>query len=289
MAHNFLSRPDRLLRRRPAAENPTVAMVEAAYRHHGIDARYINCEVRPERSVTRCAAPAPWAGPASIARSRTRSRSSRHLDGLAESAASDRRRQLRGARGGRMHRREHRRPGFMESLRTAVDPAGKSLVDASAPAARRGRSRWNPRSQARRATSRSSTSRGGARARNSPGLSTSKTKTKAELRVWDQIHPIASRRRHRIARQRDLDRAVSRRRRAGRHRSATPARGDDRRRRHPEPAAHAAHPRGRGARRAPCSTASGCSSTRAWSPSATGGVDADPKVMRRTLEELFGA
>ena len=33
----------------PAAENPTVAMVEAAYRHHGIHARYINCEVAPER------------------------------------------------------------------------------------------------------------------------------------------------------------------------------------------------------------------------------------------------
>ena len=29
----------------PAGDNPTVAMVEAAYRHHGIDARYLNCEV----------------------------------------------------------------------------------------------------------------------------------------------------------------------------------------------------------------------------------------------------
>jgi shikimate dehydrogenase len=27
----------------PAAENPTVAMVEAAYRHHDMDWRYINC------------------------------------------------------------------------------------------------------------------------------------------------------------------------------------------------------------------------------------------------------
>ena len=31
----------------PADENPTVAMVEAAYAHHGIDARYLNCEVAP--------------------------------------------------------------------------------------------------------------------------------------------------------------------------------------------------------------------------------------------------
>src|SRR5437867_11993532 len=33
---------------KPAAENPTVAMVEAAYRHHGLDARYLNCEVAPD-------------------------------------------------------------------------------------------------------------------------------------------------------------------------------------------------------------------------------------------------
>ena len=29
----------------PAAGNPTVAMIEAAYQHHGLDPRYINCEV----------------------------------------------------------------------------------------------------------------------------------------------------------------------------------------------------------------------------------------------------
>lgn len=32
----------------PAEENPTVAMIEAAFRHHGLDWRYINCEVAPE-------------------------------------------------------------------------------------------------------------------------------------------------------------------------------------------------------------------------------------------------
>ena len=33
----------------PAAENPTVAMIEAAYRHHELDWRYINCEVPPAK------------------------------------------------------------------------------------------------------------------------------------------------------------------------------------------------------------------------------------------------
>ncbi len=32
----------------PAEENPTVAMIEAAFRHHGLDWRYINCAVAPE-------------------------------------------------------------------------------------------------------------------------------------------------------------------------------------------------------------------------------------------------
>lgn len=32
----------------PVAENPTVVMVEAAYRHHGLHFRYVNCEIAPE-------------------------------------------------------------------------------------------------------------------------------------------------------------------------------------------------------------------------------------------------
>jgi shikimate dehydrogenase len=33
---------------KPAAENPTVAMVEAAYQHHNLHYHYLNCEVAPE-------------------------------------------------------------------------------------------------------------------------------------------------------------------------------------------------------------------------------------------------
>ena len=33
---------------KPAAENPTVAIMEAAFKHHGLHYRYINCEVGPE-------------------------------------------------------------------------------------------------------------------------------------------------------------------------------------------------------------------------------------------------
>ena len=58
----------------PAAENPTVAMVEAAYRHHAVHARYITSEVAPALLADAVRPPGRWAGSASTARSRTRPR-----------------------------------------------------------------------------------------------------------------------------------------------------------------------------------------------------------------------
>ncbi|HVD17749.1 MAG TPA: shikimate dehydrogenase, partial [Propionibacteriaceae bacterium] len=48
----------------PAAGNPTVAMMEAAYEHHGIDARYLNCEVAAEHlgDAVRGATAMGWVG-----------------------------------------------------------------------------------------------------------------------------------------------------------------------------------------------------------------------------------
>src|SRR5260221_9766175 len=70
-----------------AAGNPTVAMIEAAYRHHGLDWRYINCEVTPEKlgDAVRGARAMDWAGfnsslPHKVA-------AIEHLDVLCESAA----------------------------------------------------------------------------------------------------------------------------------------------------------------------------------------------------------
>jgi shikimate dehydrogenase len=112
----------------PAAENPTVAMVEAAYRHHDLDARYINCDVAPDGlgDAVRGARAMGWAGfncsiPHKVA-------VIEHLDGLADSAA------VIGAvncvvrRDGRYIGENTDGEGFLTSLRTVVDPAGKSLV-----------------------------------------------------------------------------------------------------------------------------------------------------------------
>jgi shikimate dehydrogenase len=112
----------------PAGENPTVAMVEAAYRHHGLDARYINCEVEPAAlgDAVRGARAMGWVGfnlslPHKVA-------VIEHLDGLGESAA------LIGAvncvvrRDGRYVGENTDGQGFLTALRSVVDPSGKSLV-----------------------------------------------------------------------------------------------------------------------------------------------------------------
>ena len=113
---------------RPAAENPTVAMIEAAYHHHGLAWRYINCEVPPEAlaDAVRGARAMGWAGfncslPHKVA-------VIAHLDGLGESA------RIMGAvncavrREGKYIGENTDGKGFLQSLQEVVDPSGKSLV-----------------------------------------------------------------------------------------------------------------------------------------------------------------
>jgi shikimate dehydrogenase len=111
-----------------AAENPTVAMVEAAYRHHGLDVRYINCEVPPEKlgDAVRGARAMGWVGfncsiPHKVA-------VIEHLDGLGESA------RIMGAvncavrRDGKFIGENTDGKGFLKSLMDVVDPRGKRVV-----------------------------------------------------------------------------------------------------------------------------------------------------------------
>lgn len=112
----------------PAAENPTVAMIEAAYRNHNLDWRYVNCEVPPERlgAAVRGAAAMGWMGfncsiPHKVA-------VIEHLDGLGESAT------IMGAvncavrRGDGFIGENTDGKGFLKSLVEVVDPKGKSVV-----------------------------------------------------------------------------------------------------------------------------------------------------------------
>jgi shikimate dehydrogenase len=112
----------------PAAENPTVAMMEAAYRHHGLDARYINCEVAPRDlgDAVRGARAMGWAGfncsiPHKVA-------VLAHLDDVAPSA------QIIGAvncvvrRDGALIGENTDGLGFVRALAAVTAPAGQSMV-----------------------------------------------------------------------------------------------------------------------------------------------------------------
>ena len=108
--------------------NPTVAMVEAAYQFHNLNFRYINCEVLPEQleNAVKGAKAMGWLGfncslPHKV-------EVIKYLDGLGDSAA------LMGAvncvvlRDGRYIGENTDGKGFLESLKTVVDPKGLKVA-----------------------------------------------------------------------------------------------------------------------------------------------------------------
>lgn len=111
-----------------AAGNPTVAMIEAAFAHHGLHWRYVNMEVTPENLIAavRGAKAMGFRGfNCSLPHKVT---VIPHLDGLGESAA------LMGAvncvvrRGDKFVGENTDGKGFLKSLETVIDPKGKSVV-----------------------------------------------------------------------------------------------------------------------------------------------------------------
>ena len=112
----------------PAAENPTVEMVEAAYRHHGLHYRYLNTEVPPEKLADAVAGARAmnWAGfncsiPHKVA-------VIEHLDGLGESASVIGAVNCVVCRDGQYIGENTDGKGFLKSLQEVVDPAGKKIV-----------------------------------------------------------------------------------------------------------------------------------------------------------------
>jgi shikimate dehydrogenase len=112
----------------PAGGNPTVAICEAAYAHHGIPARYINCDVAPAGlgDAVRGAVAMGWIGfNCSLPHKQT---VIPYLDELGQSAA------LIGAvncvvrRGDRLTGENTDGRGFLTSLRTVADPHGARVT-----------------------------------------------------------------------------------------------------------------------------------------------------------------
>ncbi|WP_108503488.1 shikimate dehydrogenase [Paracoccus indicus] len=113
---------------KPAAENPTVAMIEAAYRDMGLDWRYVNCQVDPADlgDAVRGARAMEWRGfncsiPHKVA-------VIEHLDELGTSA------RIIGAvntivrDGDRLIGENTDGRGFVKALQEVCDPEGKRVV-----------------------------------------------------------------------------------------------------------------------------------------------------------------
>ena len=112
----------------PAAENPTVAMVEAAYKYHGLHFRYMNCEVSPENleNAVNGAKAMGWTGfncsiPHKVA-------VIKYLDGLGESA------KLIGAvntivkKDDKWIGENTDGKGFVQALKEVIDPVAKHIT-----------------------------------------------------------------------------------------------------------------------------------------------------------------
>lgn len=112
----------------PVAENPTQVMVEAAYRHHGLDWRYLTIEVAPDDLAAAVAGARAMGFRGFNCTIPHKVAVIEYLDGLGDSAA------VMGAvncvvrRDGRLIGENTDGKGFVKSLRELVDPAGQRVV-----------------------------------------------------------------------------------------------------------------------------------------------------------------
>lgn len=111
----------------PCADNPTVAMIEAGFQHAGLDARYINCDVKPAHlgEAVRGALAMEWAGfncsiPHKVA-------VIEYLDDMAEAARIIGAVNCVSIRNGKLIGDNTDGKGFLASLRTVIDPADKKV------------------------------------------------------------------------------------------------------------------------------------------------------------------
>ncbi len=170
-----------------ASGNPTVAMIESAYRHHELDWRYINCEITPEKlgDAVLGARAMGWAGfncslPHKVA-------VIQHLDGLGESAA------IMGAvncavrRGDKYVGENTDGKGFLVSLEGVVDPRGKRIVMFGAGGAARALA---VELALAGASAISVVNRSHERGTELADLINTKTAAKADLTVWNETYRV---------------------------------------------------------------------------------------------------
>jgi len=113
---------------KPVAENPTQAMIEAAFRHHGLDWRYVQFEIEPEGLADAVRGFRAMGFRGGNVTTPHKVAIVKHLDRIAESAS------MMGAvncivrRGRELVGENTDGKGFVQSLREKTDPKGKSVV-----------------------------------------------------------------------------------------------------------------------------------------------------------------
>ena len=166
----------------PVAENPTQAMIEAAYRHHGLAWRYLTIEVAPESlgDAVRGFRAMGFAGgnltiPHKVA-------VIEHLDGLTDAAKKIEAVNCLFWRDGKLLGENTDGKGFVTSLKEVTDPAGKRVVLLGAGGAARAIGVELALAGAKRITI---VNRGETRGRELLRILTERTPAEAEFIRWD--------------------------------------------------------------------------------------------------------
>jgi shikimate dehydrogenase len=162
-------------------------MVEAAYRHHGLDIRYINCEVPPEKlaDAVKGARATGWIGfncsiPHKVA-------VIEHLDALGDSATVIGAVNCAVRHGEKFIGENTDGKGFLQSLREIADPEGKQVIMFGAGGAARAIGVELALAGAAHITV---VNRGESRGRTLVDLLNRKTKTEAELVAQRGVYKI---------------------------------------------------------------------------------------------------
>ncbi|MCB1377869.1 MAG: shikimate dehydrogenase [Alphaproteobacteria bacterium] len=167
--------------------NPTVAMIEAGFAHHGLNWRYINCEVPPERLADAVAGARAMGWRGFNLSTPHKVEVIRHLDGLGESAAVIGAVNCAVNRDGRLIGENTDGKGFLKSLLEVVDPRGKSIVMFGAGGAARAIGVELALAGAKAITV---VNRSAARGEPLVKLLNDKTKARADLVVWPKSYAI---------------------------------------------------------------------------------------------------
>jgi shikimate dehydrogenase len=171
----------------PVSENPTQVMMEAAYRHHGLDWRYLTIEVAPHDLATGVAGARAMGFRGFNCTIPHKVAVIAHLDGLGESAS------LMGAvncvvrRGEKLIGENTDGKGFVKSLKELVDPTGKHAVIFGAGGAARA---IGVEVALAGATEITIVNRSPSRGKELAALLTDKVRVKTNLVAWDQDYVV---------------------------------------------------------------------------------------------------